>query len=53
MIDYQVEEHLSPDEFRELLVKSTLRERRPVDDPDRMETMVRNANLTITAPPGR
>ena len=53
MIDYQVEEHLSADEFRELLIKSTLGERRPVDDPDRMETMVRNANLTITAPPGR
>ncbi|MCB0811054.1 MAG: hypothetical protein KDB96_17385, partial [Flavobacteriales bacterium] len=49
MIDYQVEEHLSADEFRELLIKSTLGERRPVDDPDRMEAMVRNANLTITA----
>ena len=49
MIDYQVEEHLSAEEFRELLIKSTLGERRPVDDPDRMEAMVRNANLTITA----
>ena len=49
MIHYQQEASLSSQEFRELLISSTLGERRPVDDPGRMEAMVRNANLLITA----
>tara|TARA_R110000751_G_scaffold214264_1_gene317746 strand:- start:900 stop:1307 length:408 start_codon:yes stop_codon:yes gene_type:complete len=49
MITYQVEHHLSPIEFKDLLIKSTLGERRPIDDSDRIKAMVENANLIITA----
>nr|WP_321226308.1 GNAT family N-acetyltransferase [uncultured Psychroserpens sp.] len=49
MITYQVEDDLSPHEFKEVLIKSTLGERRPVDDFDRIKAMVKNANLIITA----
>ncbi len=49
MITYQVEYNLSPTEFKNVLVKSTLGERRPVDDLDRIKAMVENANLIITA----
>ncbi|HEY9113601.1 MAG TPA: GNAT family N-acetyltransferase [Bacteroidales bacterium] len=52
MIQYQIENNLSPDEFKELLIKSTLGERRPVDDVERMKAMVENANLIITARDG-
>ena len=48
-IVYQKEESLDPKEFRELLVDSTLGERRPVDEPERMRGMVEHANLIITA----
>ncbi len=49
MITYQVEQSLSPSEFKELLIKSTLGERRPVADFERIKAMVENANLIITA----
>lgn len=49
MITFQVEHNLSPDEFKEVLVKSTLGERRPVDDSERLKAMIENANLIITA----
>ncbi|WP_179319722.1 GNAT family N-acetyltransferase [Winogradskyella helgolandensis] len=49
MITYQVEHNLSPAEFKEVLIKSTLGERRPVDDSERIKAMVDNANLIITA----
>lgn len=49
MIKYQVENNISPNEFKELLIKSTLGERRPVEDFDRIKSMVKNANLIITA----
>lgn len=52
MIKYQTENNLSPNEFKELLIKSTLGERRPVDDVERMKAMVENANLIITARDG-
>ncbi len=52
MISYQVENDLSPIEFRDLLIKSTLGERRPVDDFDRVKEMVKNANLILTARDG-
>ncbi|MEQ8534901.1 MAG: GNAT family N-acetyltransferase, partial [Imperialibacter sp.] len=48
-IIYQQEQDLSGDEFIELLVSSTLGERRPVNEPERIEEMLRHANLTITA----
>jgi predicted N-acetyltransferase YhbS len=49
MINYQREESLSVDEFRDVLVRSTLGERRPVDDTERLSKMVNNANLIFTA----
>ncbi len=48
-IIYQNENDLSPDEFRDLLVRSTLGERRPIDDMARIEKMCRNADIMITA----
>lgn len=49
MIDYQLEPELSADEFIDVLVRSTLGERRPVDDRERIELMLRNADLIVTA----
>ncbi|WP_458626594.1 GNAT family N-acetyltransferase [Winogradskyella sp. PC D3.3] len=49
MITYQVEHNLSSEEFKEVLVKSTLGERRPIDDSERLKTMIKNADLVITA----
>lgn len=49
MITYQIENDLSVIEFREVLVNSTLGERRPVDEPQRLSKMLDNGNLIITA----
>ena len=49
MIDYQLEPELSTDEFIDVLVRSTLGERRPVDDRERIELMLKNADLIVTA----
>ncbi|MEM6698703.1 MAG: GNAT family N-acetyltransferase [Bacteroidota bacterium] len=51
-ISYQVENKLSLEEFRSVLVRSTLGERRPIDEPERLEAMVKNADLIITARDG-
>ncbi|NJD21533.1 MAG: GNAT family N-acetyltransferase [Melioribacter sp.] len=48
-IEYQIENELSIDEFIDCLVDSTLGERRPVDNSDRISKMLKNANLIITA----
>ena len=49
MIDYQLEPELSAVEFIDVLVRSTLGERRPVDDRERIEVMLKNADLIVTA----
>ncbi|MEI2757843.1 MAG: GNAT family N-acetyltransferase [Bacteroidia bacterium] len=49
MLIYQIEKNLSIDEFIEVLVNSTLGERRPVNEPDRIAKMLEHANLIITA----
>ena len=49
MIEYKVTNDLDTDVAYELYVASTLGERRPIDDRARFETMLRSANLTITA----
>lgn len=49
MIEYQRELNLSVAEFVDCLVRSTLSERRPVDDSETMAGMIRNANVLITA----
>lgn len=46
---YQLEPDLSADEFIDILVRSTLAERRPVQDRDRIERMLRHADLILTA----
>lgn len=46
---YALEPDLSADEFIAVLVKSTLGERRPVDDRPRIEGMLRQADLIVTA----
>lgn len=48
-ISYSLEPELSAEEFRRILVASTLSERRPVDDPARLERMLRQADLIVTA----
>jgi len=48
-IIYSVEKSLSPDEFIEVLKSSTLAERRPVNDEQRITSMCNNANLIVTA----
>jgi ribosomal protein S18 acetylase RimI-like enzyme len=49
MIRYHNELLLQADEFVDCLVRSTLAERRPVDDIARIEGMLRHADLIITA----
>lgn len=49
MIDYSSERRISPEDFRDLLVRSTLGERRPIDDPECLRAMLEHADLTITA----
>jgi GNAT superfamily N-acetyltransferase len=48
-MDYRTGNGLDLDQVIELYVASTLGERRPVDDRDRMAKMLANANLVITA----
>lgn len=49
MLTYQVEKNLSVEEFTEVLVNSTLGERRPIDEPDRIAKMLEHGNLIVTA----
>lgn len=49
MIEYRVGNDLNIDEVIDLYRASTLGERRPVDDRERMAQMIKNANLVITA----
>ena len=48
-IAYKVESALDPLEFKDVLIRSTLAERRPVNDFDRIKKMCDNANLIVTA----
>jgi len=48
-IVYSVEKSLDVSEFIEVLKNSTLAERRPVDDEQRISSMCNNANLIVTA----
>jgi predicted N-acetyltransferase YhbS len=48
-IEYQREFTLNADEFVDVLKKSTLGERRPINDSDRIHEMLQNANLIVTA----
>jgi GNAT superfamily N-acetyltransferase len=48
-VTYAIEDALSADEFTDVLHRSGLAARRPVDDGARIAKMVRNANLTVCA----
>jgi GNAT superfamily N-acetyltransferase len=48
-LTYAIEPNLDPDEMVDLLHRSTLAERRPVDEPETIDKMVANADLIVTA----
>jgi len=48
-VAYSLEPHLQPDEFVDVLVRSTLAERRPIDRPDVIDAMLRHADIIVTA----
>jgi predicted N-acetyltransferase YhbS len=49
MIEYSAERKISIDQFISVLERSTLAERRPVDDRDCIAQMLKNADLLVTA----
>ena len=48
-IQYRLEPELGVEEFRQVLLESTLAERRPAEDPRRLERMLRGADVIVTA----
>ncbi|UZK03400.1 GNAT family N-acetyltransferase [Venatoribacter cucullus] len=48
-ISFKVNYPITTGQFIDLLKSSTLGERRPINDPECMEGMLANANLTVTA----
>ena len=48
-VTYQLEPNLGPAEFIDLLVRSTLGERRPLQEADTLRAMLANADLILTA----
>jgi ribosomal protein S18 acetylase RimI-like enzyme len=48
-IRYQLEKDLQPEEMVDVLRRSTLAERRPVDETDTIAGMIANADLLVTA----
>ena len=49
MIQYRDDAKVTAEEAINLYIRSTLGERRPIDNKDTFEAMLKNANLTITA----
>ena len=49
MIKYQIETTLSVEEFTDVLIQSSLGERRPIAEPERIAKMLEYGNLTVTA----
>lgn len=48
-MEYRINQPINPDQFIDVLTRSTLAERRPVDDKECIEGMLEHANLTVTA----
>ena len=46
---YRLEPGLDPEEFIDVLVRSTLAERRPVGEPNTIRAMLRNADVILAA----
>ncbi len=51
-IAYSLEPNLSVRAFRDILVTSTLAVRRPINDAERLERMLRHADIIVTARDG-
>lgn len=49
MIKYNVEKNISTEEFQHILNSSSLAERRPINDKERLTAMIKNASIIITA----
>ncbi len=49
MIDYRVGAGITVDQFLSVLRRSSLAERRPVEDPSCIQSMLRHADLLVTA----
>ena len=49
LIHYQIEPDLSVEEFTEVLLRSTLAERRPMNESDTLRAMLANADVIATA----
>jgi predicted N-acetyltransferase YhbS len=49
VVVYQQEPKLTPEEFIDVLVRSTLAGRRPVNETDTIRVMIENADLILTA----
>jgi predicted N-acetyltransferase YhbS len=48
-VRFQPEPDLTPDDFIVVLVRSTLAERRPINELDRIQAIVKNADAILTA----
>jgi predicted N-acetyltransferase YhbS len=48
-VTFHLEPDLTPDDFIDVLVRSTLAERRPVREPDTIRAMLKNADVILTA----
>ena len=53
MITYNTDQKITVDQFIQILKKSTLGERRPVDDVQRLQTMLNHADILVTAWDGK
>lgn len=49
MITYQTEKTVTIEEFKSVLINSTLGERRPISEPETLKKMLEHGNLIITA----
>jgi GNAT superfamily N-acetyltransferase len=48
-LTFQTETDITPDEFVDVLCRSTLAERRPLDEPETIKAMLEHADLIVTA----
>lgn len=48
-VSYRIEPDLIPEEYIDLLKRSTLADRRPVDQPEVIRGMLKNADIIVTA----
>ena len=49
LIDYRIDPTISTDQFVDILRRSSLSERRPVEDTDCMQNMLRHADIIVSA----